>query len=368
MSSSLASLGGLPNLGETGSAGLPAHSSGRPVKRVALTRRQKVAVIVRLLVGEGAQLPLADWPEDMQEALTQAMGQLRRVDRESLEEVVEEFSDELQSIGLSFSGGIEGALGLLDGHISPATSARLRREAGVAAKGDPWERIGALETDKLQTVLEEEGIEVGAVLLSMLPVSKSADLLGKIAGDKARRITHAMQRTSRVAPETIRRIGLTLAAQLDSVPVTAFDEGPAERVAAVLNFSPAATRDDMLAGLQEQDAAFAELVKKAIFTFANIPERVAPRDVPKVIRSIDQAVLVTALAGCKGDAEKTRDFILDNMSKRMAENLRDEMAEAGKIKDKVAEEAMTEVVTEVRRLESAGDILFVSPDDEEEEE
>jgi len=163
MSSSLASLGGLPNLGETGSAGLPATSSGRPVKRVTLNRRQKVAVIVRLLVGEGAKLPLADWPEDMQEALTQAMGQLRRVDRESLEEVVEEFSDELQSIGLSFSGGIEGALGLLDGHISPATSARLRREAGVAAKGDPWERIGALETDKLQTVLEEEGIEVGII-------------------------------------------------------------------------------------------------------------------------------------------------------------------------------------------------------------
>ncbi len=379
MSSSLSPLpGGLgdldadfPSLGTSArpGAGLPAPSGGGSQRssglRRSLTRREKAAIIVRLLVNGGAKLPLSDWPDQMQTSLTRAMGQLRMIDRDTLSEVIEEFAGELDRVGLCFPGAMEGALGLLDGHISPITAARLRREAGVAAKGDPWERIAGLDPAKLLPVLEEESVEVGAVLLAKLPTGKAAELLGKLPGDKARRITHAMSRTGRVAPETVARIGLTLAAQFDAQPVTAFEGGPVERVAAVLNFSPSATRDDVLKGLEEDDAEFAEQVKKAIFTFVNIADRLAARDVPKITRGIDQAVLVTALAAATGEAERSRDHILENMSKRMAESLREEMAELGKVKEKDGEEAMTEVVAEIRRLEAEGDIILLSPEDEE---
>ncbi|MCO6382202.1 MAG: flagellar motor switch protein FliG [Vannielia sp.] len=332
---------------------------------VKLSRRQKAAIIVRLLVNGGAKLPLADWPDGMQTELTRAMSQLRTIDRDTLAEVISEFSGELDRIALCFPGAMEGALGLLDGHISPITAARLRREAGVAAKGDPWERIAGLDAAKLQPMLEEESVEVGAVVLAKLPTGKAAEVLGRLPGDKARRITHAMSRTGKVAPETVARIGLTLAAQFDALPIAAFEEGPVERVAAVLNFSPSATRDDVLKGLEEDDAEFADQVKKAIFTFANIADRLSTRDIPKIIRGIDQSVLVTALAAATGEAERSRDHILDNISKRMAEGLREEMAERGKVKEKEGEEAMTEVVGEIRRLEAAGDVILLSPDDEE---
>ncbi|QDC11574.1 flagellar motor switch protein FliG [Oceanicola sp. D3] len=332
-----------------------------------LTRREKAAVIVRLLVNGGAKLPLAEWPDGMQTELTRAMGKLRMIDRDTLAEVIEEFEAELDRVGLCFPGAMEGALGLLDGHISPITSARLRREAGVAAKGDPWERISGLDAEKLLPVLEEESVEVGAVMLAKLPTGRAAELLGKLPGDKARRITHAMSRTGRVGPETVARIGLTLAAQFDAQPVMAFDGGPVERVAAVLNFSPSATRDDVLKGLEEEDSEFADQVKKAIFTFVNIADRLAARDVPKITRGIEQAVLVTALAAASGEAERSRDHILENISKRMAEGLREEMAELGKVKEKDGEEAMTAVVAEIRRLEADGELILVSPDDAEED-
>ena len=349
----------------SGSAGLPAATGGGPGKPARLTRRQKAAIIVRLLVNGGAQLPLTDWPDPMQAALTRAMGELRMIDRDTLSEVISEFSEELDRVGLSFPGGMAGALGLLEGHISPATSARLRREAGVAAKGDPWERIAGLDAARLLPALEEESVEVGAVLLAKLPTGKSAELLGKLPGDKARRLTHAMSRTGKVSPEVVSRIGLTLASQFDAQPVTAFEGGPVDRVAAVLNFSPSATRDEVLKGLEEDDAEFAAEVKKAIFTFANIPDRLAARDIPKITRGIEQPVLVTALAAATGEAERARDFILENISKRMAEGLREEIAEKGKVKEKEGEEAMSAVVAEIRRLEAEGEILLLSPEDEE---
>jgi len=215
-------------------------------------------------------------------------------------------------------------------------------------------------------VFESESDEVAAVLLSKLSVSKAAELLGMLPGSHARRITYAVSLTGAVTPDAVLRIGQSLASQLDSIPASAFDDGPVERVGAILNFSPANTREDVLAGLDEDDKTFANLVRKAIFTFANIPARIDPRDVPKITRGIDQAVLVTALAyAAASGLEKSSDFVLENISKRMAEGLREEMRELGKVKDTDGEAAMSKVVAEIRELEAAGEVLFVAEDEAE---
>jgi flagellar motor switch protein FliG len=137
-----------------------------------------------------------------------------------------------------------------------------------------------------------------------------------------------------------------------------------ERVGAILNYSAAATRDCVLKGLEEEDQVFADQVKKAIFTFTNIPARIEPRDIPKILRAVDQAKLIVALAGAKGADEKAVEFILANMSQRMAASLRDEMAALGKVKDKDAEEAMGLVVNAIREMEAAGEIFLVAEDEE----
>ena len=332
-----------------------------------ISRQQKAAIIVRLLLAEGGELSLTKMPEDMQQDLTMQMGSMRSVTHETVDAVVSEFISELDSIGLSFIGGLEGALNTLDGSIDPQMAERLRREGGVKRTGDPWERIMGLEADRLLPALQDESIEVAAVMLSKLNVSKAAELLGMLPGPRARRITYAVSQTSGVTPDAVHRIGQSLAAQLDNVPVQAFDEGPIERVGAILNFSPASTRDDVLAGLDDEDKEFANLVRKAIFTFANIPARIDPRDVPKIIRGVDQAVLVTALTAASASGyEESTEFVLVNISKRMAEGLREEMKELGKVKEADGEEAMSAVVAEIRELESAGEVFFVAVEEDEE--
>lgn len=336
------------------------------VARMTLNSRQKAAVIVRLLLAEGIDLPIARLSDEVQESLTAELGRLRFIDRETLRAVVEEFTGELDSIGLFFPGGIEGALGILEDHLSPATAVRMRREAGVMAKGDPWERISGLDNELLIPVLNDEAPEVGAVMLSKMEVSKAASLLEKVPGERARRISYAISQTAVIGPDVVQRIGLSLAQQLDAQPLKAFDAEPVERVGAILNSSLAATRDDVIAGLEETDAAFAAEVKKAIFTFANIPARLAARDVPKAIRGIDQGVLVTALAYATGGYEPAREFVLENMSKRMAEGLREEIEDSGKVKAKDGEEAMTEMVNVIRALAANGEILLVTGDEDDE--
>lgn len=349
----------------TNLAALPAPVDGAAAGR--LSRRAKAAIVVRLLLNEGADIPLEELPDDLQAALTQQMGTMRSIDRDTLGAVVSEFSEELERVGLSFPAGIAGALDALDGKISPQTAARLREEAGVRRFGDPWARLRELGADALLPVLQNESTEVAAVMLSKLPVSLSAELLGRIPGPDARRITYAVSLTNAVTPDAVDRIGLSLATQLDAQPKRAFDADPVERVGAILNSSTSTTRDEVLTGLDETDQGFANAVRKAIFTFANIPARIAPRDIPRILREVDQARLVIALAGAEAAGVATsRDFLLENMSGRLADQLREDIENAGKVKSAEAEAAMAEVVDVIRQMEQAGDLLLIVEDDEDE--
>lgn len=351
-------------------AALPAPSGGAlsvPGGSGQLSRRAKAAIVVRYLINEGAEIALEDLPDDLQAVLTHQMGAMRLVDKSTVERVIEEFTAELEAVGLSFTGGIAGALDMLDGKISPHTAKRLRKEAGVRQAGDPWVRIKSMDPEKLKPIFEEESLEVCAVVLSKLSVNTAAKLLSLLPGPLARQITYAVSQTSGVTPEAVDRIGLSLASQFEAEPILAFDEGPVERVGAILNNSTSATRDDVLEGLDETDKPFADEVRKAIFTFANIPVRIATRDLPTVMRKVDPAQLTTALASAQQQGmEDVTEFIFANISARLADQMKEEIEELGEVKPADGEEAMSAVVVTIREMEAAGELLLLQVEEDEE--
>lgn len=337
----------------------------RNVQRV-LTRREKAAIVVRLMRAEGMDLSLEALPEDMQVSISESMTDMKYVTRVTLLAIVGEFVQELEGLGLHFPRELTSTLDVLDGSLSDKATAELRRSAGLGVISDPWERLAHMDNERLVPILEEESTEIASVMLSKLKVSKSAELLGLLPGARARAITYAMSQTTAVSPDMVHKIGEALVSQLESEAPKAFGGKVVERVGELLNYSASATRDDVLEGLEAEDKAFADEVRKSIFTFINIPERVDARDVPRVTREVDGATLVTALAAAlpKEPEKSVAEFILENMSKRMADQLRDEIEAVGSVKDKDGEVAMTAVVSSIRELEASGELMLLSPDEE----
>lgn len=332
-----------------------------------LNRRQKAAIIVRFLLNEGAEVELKELSDSQQTDLTHMIGEMGYIDRDTLGDVLMEFAHELESIGLSFPNGISGALNVLEGRISPLTEARLRKEAGVRMVGQPWLRIQKLKVADLVKMIESESTEVAAVLVSKLDVDKAAQLLASLPGDKARRITYAMSMTDSITPEAVDSIGLTLACQLDDKPPRAFSQAPVDRVGAILNNSTTANREEILNSLDQTDAEFAVQVRKTIFTYAHISTRIKNLEIPRLVREIDEATLITALTfGSEGAFGESSEFILNNMSSRMADQLREGVEDRGKVRLKDAEEAMSDITKAVRELEAAGEITLNSLDDDDE--
>ncbi len=339
----------------------PRAEAGFPV---ALTQRQKAAVIVRLMIDYDALPDLTALSEDHQTALARDISNMRRIDRQTLTGIIDDFSHELNTIALTFPDSMDDTLSALESHLSTNATNALRREAGFGVGGDPWARLGTLNNDRLLSMLQAETPEIAGIALSKIPVARAAELLEMLPGPEARRITFAISRTSEIAPETVLAIGRALVDAQESEPLSAFSDGPVKRVGAILNSSTTATREDVLEGLDNEDRNFAEEVRKAIFTFANIQTRVAARDIPRVLREIEEDTLILALAGAKTTMEPVVEFILESLSRRMADQLRVAIGERENINERDAEAAMTEIIAAIRRMETAGELMLLAPEPE----
>ena len=332
----------------------------------ALDQRRKAAIVVRFLLSDGLRPPLTALPEDAQVMLTREMGRLPLVDRTTLDAVIAEFADALEAVGLAPPSGEEAAIAAVTGHISPAAVARLKAEATRHLGSDPWGAFGSLSAAEIAAALASESVEVAAVALSKLPAAKAAEVLGKLPGPRARRITLAVSRTAKIAPDAVLRIGRALAEEHCGAPTPAFLQAPGERLGAILNSSQPATRDEVLGGLDVEDSAFAAEVRKAIFTFAHLPRRLKSMDVPKVLRTIEARTTALALAAAqrgKEDEVAAADFVLASVPQRLAQSIRDEMATFERIKPAEAEAAQTAILNAVRDRAALGEIDLVDEED-----
>jgi flagellar motor switch protein FliG len=158
----------------------------------------------------------------------------------------------------------------------------------------------------------------------------------------------------------LRHLGIVPTEKLDPCPIRAFCAGPVTRVGAILNYFSATLRNDVLDGPDVEDAEFAEQIRNAIFTFANIKDCVASRDIPHIQRDLGQAGLLSTIAGAESEDIATIDFIMENISQRLAKSIRVEAAEKQGVSTADAEAAIMRIVNVARALESSGEIFLVA--------
>jgi flagellar motor switch protein FliG len=91
------------------------------------------------------------------------------------------------------------------------------------------------------------------------------------------------------------------------------------------------------------------------------------RDVPRILRDVDPDELVLAISGAKvAGMQASADYILENMSGRMATQLREDVEKVGTPKAALAKAAMENFVNAIRELEAVGEITLLVEEEAEE--
>lgn len=328
----------------------------------SLTGAQKAAIIVRLISGDGGNIPIASLSPQAQSNVARQFEEMGRVDRETVEAVISEFEMQMDDPSVVFPNSMANTLLMIEEQLSPEVADELRHSAGIEMQTDPWAEVAKIPIPLLVSTLLQEGMQVGAIVLSKLPPEMASEAMEAMPPDTAKEMAYTVQNTADVRPEVVAHIGKSLRELGRPKGPVAFTATPVERVAEILNAAGASQRDSMLEALEAVDAEFTAEVRKAIFTFADIPSRIKPVDVPTIVRDVPNEDLVTALAAASETMKESVDFILENMSKRMADALREEMGEAGPVKTKTGETAMSVVTGVIRKAREAGMISFADPD------
>ncbi|WLR43543.1 flagellar motor switch protein FliG [Bacillus carboniphilus] len=319
-----------------------------------LTGKQKAAILLISLGIDVASVVYKHLSEEEIESLTLEISNVKTVDNERKEQIMEEFYSLAMAQEYISRGGItyakevlEKALGEEQANsiLNRLTSTLQVRPFDFARKADPAQIINFIQNEHPQTI---------ALILSYLDSSQAGQILSElpqeVQADIARRIA-VMDITS---PEIINEVEQVLERKLSSTVTQDYTQtGGIEAVVEVLNGVDRATERTILEALQIQDTELAEEIKKRMFVFEDIVT-LDTRAIQRIIREVENEDLMLAL---KRASDEVKDIIFNNMSNRMVEAFKEEMEFMGPVRLRDVEEAQARIVTIIRKLEEIGEIV-----------
>jgi flagellar motor switch protein FliG len=330
-----------------------------------LSPSKKAAIIIGALGIDAAGPILEQMDETALRNFAAAMSKLHRIGPQVVAETIIEFVTELNQFDQTINGGLENARAILEQYVNEATLARIMDDADLPSVHNVWRKLSKVDDQALTEFLGREHPQTASVVLSKLAPEQAARVLSGLDEDKAKEIVYGLMKTSGLDAAVIEAIGGSVSRDfLAKQSEQAQALKPADRVGAIMNYSGGEVRKSVLDFLEETKPDFAADVKRKMFTFEDIPDRIEKRDLAAVVRAADQDTLLTALAGAAENAPETREYLLSGISSRVAEQIREELDELGKVKIREAEEAQTEILKTIRALEAAGELVMKSDADD----
>lgn len=215
------------------------------------------------------------------------------------------------------------------------------------------EQIVEMDVRHIFNVLRHEQIQTVALVVSYLPPEKASQLLALVRPELREQVIERLATLAPTSIEVVESVAEEIHRKLSANRTRALNQTGGIKVAAqVLNALPKNVADSILLSLRERNADLGEAVLRKMFTFEEL-ERLSPKTLQKILQEIDMRTLAVAL---KTASDNLKHALLSCISKRAAENVREEISLLGPLKLSQIDGAQMEIIETVRRLESEGSI------------
>ena len=144
------------------------------------------------------------------------------------------------------------------------------------------------------------------------------------------------------------------------------DEAHLEMIGELLSLIPSDKRDSLIAFLKEQHTAQLEGIEKSIFTIEALPDLLPRKAVPVVFRELEMADLVKLLGSLRDTHAPVAEYLLDNISSRLADQIRDDLGDFTPLPPVEAEGLQRQFLTDLMSLKRRDLIILEKPSPSEE--
>jgi flagellar motor switch protein FliG len=320
-----------------------------------LSGRQKAAVLLVSLGPDIASKIFKHLREDEIEQLTLEIANVRKIEFEQRDDVVEEFHQIVKAQEFISQGGIEYAKDVLEKALGPQKAVDIINRLTASLQVRPFDFARKADPNQILNFIQNEHPQTIALVLSYLDSAQAAMILSALPQDKQADIARRVAIMDRTSPEVISQVERVLENKLSQMALHDFSAGGGvDAIVQILNGVDRSTEKTILESLELQDPELAEEIKKRMFVFEDIVS-LDNRSIQRVIRDVETNDLALAL---KVASEEVREVIFRNMSKRMSETFKQDMEFMGPVRLRDVEEAQQRIVGIIRRLEESGEIVI----------
>ncbi len=322
-----------------------------------MSGERRAAILLVSLAPEVASKVMQYLSEEEIEILTLHIANLTRVSPEERDFVLESTYDRLAGGGELQAGGIAFARELLERALGPQKAQMILEKLSTSVQVRPLSFLREVDMNQLAAVLQNEHPQTIAIVLAHMVPKDAAEVLSTLPDELAVDVAMRLALMDRTAPDVLHSLERVLEKSLAGAVVHSYEEdvaGGIKNLAEILNNVDRSTEKQILEAFNQKNPELAEEVKKLMFVFEDIIT-LDDRSVQKVLQDVETKELALAL---KGTAPEVRDKILKNLSERAAEMLQEEIEYLGPVRLRQVEEAQQSIVTKIRALEEAGEIII----------
>ena len=316
---------------------------------------QKAAILLIALGPEKSSMIFKHLKEEEIEDLTLEIANTKSVTSQLKERVINEFYEVCLAQQYIAEGGIGYAKELLEKALGAEKAMDVIGKLTASLQVKPFEFIKKTDASQLLNFIQDEHPQTIALVLSYLSSGQAAAVLAALTPEKQADVAKRIATMDRTSPDVIKEVERVLESKLSSLVNQDYTIiGGVDAVVDILNTVDRGTEKHIMETLEIEEPELADEIRKKMFVFEDIL-LLDDRAIQRVLRDVDNNDLAIA---CKGSNEDVQNAIFNNMSKRLAEMIKEDMEFMGPVRMKDVEEAQQKIVNIIRKLEDSAEIVI----------
>ncbi|NLG04412.1 MAG: flagellar motor switch protein FliG [Clostridia bacterium] len=316
---------------------------------------QKAAVLLITLGPERSASIFKHLKEEEIEELTLEIANTRSVTPQLKETILDEFYEICLAQQYIAEGGIGYAKELLEKALGADKALDVIGKLTASLQVKPFEFVRKTEASQLFNFIQDEHPQTIALILAYLNPAQAASIVSALPPDRQADVAKRVAMMDRTSPEVIKEVEKVLESKLSSLVNQDYTIiGGVDAVVEILNTVDRSTEKHIMETLEIDEPELADEIRKKMFVFEDIL-LLDDRAIQRVLRDVDNGDLALAL---KSANEQVQNAVFNNLSKRLAVMIKEDMDFMGPVRMKDVEEAQQKIVNTIRRLEDSAEIVI----------
>ena len=316
---------------------------------------QKAAILLITLGPEKSASVFKHLKEDEIEELTLEIANTRSVTPQLKEDVINEFYQICLAQQYIAEGGISYAKELLEKSFGSDKARDVIGKLTSSLQVKPFEFVRKTDASQLLSFIQDEHPQTIALILSYLAPNQASMIISALPPDRQADVAKRIAIMDRTSPDVIKEVERVLESKLASLVNQDYTIiGGVDSVVEILNAVDRGTEKHIMETLEIEEPELADEIRKKMFVFEDIL-LLDDRSIQRVLREVDNNDLAIAL---KGSNEDVQNAIFNNLSKRLAVMIKEDMDFMGPVRMKDVEEAQQKIVNIIRKLEDSSEIVI----------